>query len=111
MAMANSLQEKMELVVWGADQNVSSAARALVLEEMRYRIHAGVIWDLKTWAASKAAEHSSAMKRIDRIILAVVVNSGGSQEHTPSLKKLSTHHYRISTRYGHVADACNDHCN
>ena len=28
--MANSLQEKMELVVWGAEQNVYSAARAHV---------------------------------------------------------------------------------
>jgi hypothetical protein len=98
----------MELVVWGAEQNVYSAARAHVLEEMRYRLYADFIWDLKTWAASKAAEHSSAMKRIDRIILAVVVNSGGSQEHTPSLKKLSTHHWRISRRYSSVAEACDD---
>ena len=106
--MANSLQEKLELVVWGAEQRVYSTARAHVLEEVRYRIHTGFIWDLKTWAVSKAREHESAMKRIDKIILSVVAHSGGSHEHTPSLQKLSAHHSRISRRYSRVAEACDD---
>ena len=106
--MANSLQEKMDLVVWGAEQNVYSAARAHVLEEVRYRIHTGFIWDLKTWAVSKAREHETAKIRIDRIILSVIAHSGGNHDHTPSLHKLSAHHLRISRRYSRVAEACDD---
>ena len=106
--MANSLQEKMELLVWGAEQHVYSAACAHVLEEHRYRIHTGFVWDLKMWAVSKAREHATAMKRIDKIILSVVAHSDGSHEHTPSLQKLSAHHSRISRRYSCVAEACDD---
>jgi hypothetical protein len=106
--MTDSLQEKMERMVWGIEVDAYKTARALVLEEMRYRLHPGIIWDLKPWALSKAREHATTMSRIDRIILDVVINSGGSHEHTPSLKKLSAHHARISKRYSHVSDACSD---
>jgi hypothetical protein len=82
--------------------------RALVLEEMRYRIHSGIIWDLQKWARSKMEEHETAQGRIDYILRAVRKNVPDHEDHCQSLLKLSRHHRKIALRYRSVVNACND---
>ena len=112
--MTESLEEKMERLVWGKDtptNDVFASARALVVEEMKYRIYPGLIWDLRSRAESKAEEHANTTKRINEIIRAVDKNvkDDSSKEHSVSLQTLSAHHAAIAQRYKHVASACSDH--
>ena len=107
--MTESLEGKMDRLVWGKDtptNEVFASARALVVEEMKYRIYPGLIWDLRSRAESKAEEHANTTKRINEIIRAVDKNVKDSKEHSLSL---SAHHAAIAQRYKHVASACSDH--
>jgi hypothetical protein len=106
--MTESLTEKVEQVIWDLEKDAFHPVRALVLQEMRYRIHPGVIWDLQKWARSKMEEHKSAQRRIDNIIQQVRKNVPDHEDHCLSLKKLSLHHDRMGTRYRVVVNACYD---
>ena len=107
--MTELLKEKVEQVVWGKDANVSAAVRAIVLEEVRYRLLLNNIWDLQAWARSKAEEHTQAYSRINTIILSVLKNAEeGEQGNHHSLQKLSQHHKNIAQRYNAAANACKE---
>ena len=108
VTMAESLREKVEQVIWGEEEDAFRPVRALLLEEMRYRIHPGIIWDLQKWARSKMEEHEKAQGRIENILRAVRKNVPDHEDHCPSLLKLSRHHRKIAGRYRSAVNACND---
>lgn len=105
---ASSLIEKVEHVIWDDHSDAFRSVRALVLEEMKYRIYPGVVWDLQKWAQSKTEEHREAYRRIDKILQAVKENVQDDQDHCPSLQKLKRHHERIAKRYDDAVFACKD---
>jgi hypothetical protein len=106
--MAEALKEKVEQVIWDAEKDAFHSVRALVLEEMKYRIYPGIIWDLQKWARSKSEEHRNAQGRIEKILLAVRTNVEDHRDHCQSLQKLVMHHRRIAGRYNSVVMACDD---
>ena len=105
--MTESITEKVEQVIWGDEKNVFGAVSALVIEEMRYRLFPGIIWDLQRWARSKAEEHRKSQSSIDNIILSVKQNVENGDHHS-SLQRLSKHDKDIAERYSAAARACND---
>lgn len=106
--MAEALKEKVEQVIWDAEKDAFQSVRALILEEMKYRIYPGIIWDLKKWAQSKTEEHRDAQGRIEKILLAVKMNVEDHQYQCLSLQKLIMHHRRIAGRYSSVVMACDE---
>lgn len=116
MKAASSLIEKVEQVIWdeGQEEDAFVSVHALVIEEMRYRIYPGIVWDFQKWARSKAEEHTVAKNRIETILLKVKENNDvpNDADDFPvcflSVKKLRDHHERIANRYKRAAMACND---
>ena len=104
--MTSPLINKVQEVIWGEEDDVYRAVRALVLQEMKYRIFPGVIWNLAAWARCKAKEHGILQSNIHRILHTMQQNV--EDEDISAVENLSIHHAKMSRRYALALHACSD---